>query len=328
MGFLREQGIPCSLYIDDRLNGELLTKSGPWSILYSDRREEFRVKAATAAIFIVLSVLVELGYTIGISKSVLYPTTSLEYLGFLVDSVKEAFVIPQRKIVAWASLREKILACKKSVDIRSLQRFQGKCISLSLAVPAAKLFMREMSHAIASASSNGLVPLSQVLRSELIHWRFLDTWRECVPWREERHLRLSVSSDASGYGWGAVFHESSGDRALRDYWGDCQKGLNISTKEMLALVNSIRAAPKCGRDCRVDAFVDSQVLIDSWYGQGSRKSLELTNATKDLFFVLAARNLQLNLFHVSSRENSADGPSRTICLSDSKLSLSAWAQVE
>ena len=106
--FLREQGIPCSLYIDDCLNGELLTKSDPWSILYSDRREEFRVKAATAAIF-VFSVLVELGYTIGISKSVLYPTTSLEYLGFLVDSGKQAFVIPQCKIVAWVSLREKIL---------------------------------------------------------------------------------------------------------------------------------------------------------------------------------------------------------------------------
>ena len=149
------------------------------------------------------------------------------------------------------------------MDIKSLQRFQGKCISLSLAVPAAKLFVREMSHAIASASSNGLVPLSQALRSELIYWRFLDTWKECVNWREERHLRLSVSSDASGYGWGAVFHESFGDRALGDYWDDCQKELNISTKEMLALVNSIMAAPECVRDCRVDAFVDSQVLIDS-----------------------------------------------------------------
>lgn len=214
------------------------------------------------------------------------------------------------------------------MDIKSQQQFQGKCISLSLAVPPAKLFIREISHAIVSASSNALVPLSQALRSELIHWRFLDTWRECVPWREERHLRLSVSSDASGYGWGTIFHESSGDWALGDYWDDCQKGLNISTKEMLALVNSIRAAPECVRDCRVDVFVDSQVLIDSWYGQGSSKSLELTNTTKDLFFVLAARNRQLNLFHVSSRENSADGPSRTICLSDSKLSLSVWAQVE
>ena len=185
-GFLREQGIVCSLYIDYRLNGELLTKSGPWSILYYDRQKEFGVKAARPAIFIVHSVLVELGYTIVISKSVLYPTTSLEYLGFLVDSEKQSFIIPQSKIVAWAFLQEKILACKKCVDVKNLQRFQGKCISLSLAAPAAKLFIREMSHAITTASSNGLVPLSQALRSELIHWRFLDTvisqkWHADVP---------------------------------------------------------------------------------------------------------------------------------------------------
>ena len=61
------------------------------------------------------------------------------------------------------------------MDVKSLQRFQGKCISLLLAVPAAKLFIREMSHAITTASSNGLVPLSQAWRSEIIHWPFLDT---------------------------------------------------------------------------------------------------------------------------------------------------------
>lgn len=30
-GYMHSHGIPCSLYIDDRLNGELLTSSGPWS---------------------------------------------------------------------------------------------------------------------------------------------------------------------------------------------------------------------------------------------------------------------------------------------------------
>ena len=32
-GYLRAHGIPCSLYIDDRLNGELVTSQGPWSFL-------------------------------------------------------------------------------------------------------------------------------------------------------------------------------------------------------------------------------------------------------------------------------------------------------
>ena len=49
--FLRDQGIPCSLYIDERLNGELLTQSGPWPVLCSDRLEEFRFKAAQATLF-------------------------------------------------------------------------------------------------------------------------------------------------------------------------------------------------------------------------------------------------------------------------------------
>ena len=82
-GFLRAKGIPCSLYIDVRLNGELLTPSGPWSQHPLNRSREYRLLAAKAALFVVRSILVELGYTIGIKKSVLSPATALEYLVLL-----------------------------------------------------------------------------------------------------------------------------------------------------------------------------------------------------------------------------------------------------
>lgn len=49
---------------------------------------------AKAAIYVVLSVLVSLGYTIGIKKSVLWPTTALEFLGLIVDSKRQSFLIP------------------------------------------------------------------------------------------------------------------------------------------------------------------------------------------------------------------------------------------
>ena len=48
-----------------------------------------------------LVILVQLGYTIGISKSVLAPTTLLEYLGLEVDSENQCFRVPQRKIISW-----------------------------------------------------------------------------------------------------------------------------------------------------------------------------------------------------------------------------------
>ena len=227
-------------------------------------------------------------------------------------SEKQSFLIQKRKISSWESLRERILACKKYVDVKTLQRFQGKCISLSMAVAVAKLFIVEMSCAIASAPTNGQVSLSPSLREELVHWRFLDTWEECLLWREEKHLCLSLSTDASGYGWGCLLHQSSGDQSFGDYWDDRQKKLNISTKEMLALVNAFTAAPTNIRNCRVDAFVDSRVLIGAWEGEGSKKSQELTRATKDLFFVLSARNVQLNLVYVPLAQNMADGPSRQL----------------
>ena len=61
----------------DRLSdGELVTTQRPWSILLENRGQENRFSAATttAVIYCVLSLLVDLRYTIGITKSVLYPT--------------------------------------------------------------------------------------------------------------------------------------------------------------------------------------------------------------------------------------------------------------
>jgi hypothetical protein len=104
--------------------------------------------------------------------------------------------------------------------------------------------------------------------------------------------------------------------------------LNISTKEMLALVHALKGVPENITDCRVDAQVDSQVVIDTFEGQGSRTSPELTVATKELFMVLSARNLQLRLSHAPSAQNKADSPSRCLSPVDSMLSLKAWHLVD
>lgn len=81
---------------------------------------------------------------------------------------------------------------------------------------------------------------------------------------------------------------------------------------MLALVYELRAAPASIRNCRVDVAIDSQVVIDTWRGEGSKTSSELTAATKDLFRVLTDHNLQLTLSHIPSRDNQADQPFRHV----------------
>lgn len=326
--YFRSIGIPCSLYIDDRLNGELLTPSGPWSTPYSDRSDSYRHDAAAMAIKIVSIVLVRLGYTIGLSKSVLKPTHRLEFLGFIVDSVNQTFVIPQRKITTFAALREQILLCKKSVNVKRLQKLQGKCVSFSLALPVIKLYIRAISRAIATASDTGLVKFTADVREEVEYWRFLDSWSSFTPWRKEKHVRLSLSTDASGTGWGCVVHDAAGDTEFGDYWSDLEMSLHISTKEMLAICHALESSLPNAKDCRVDIQVDSQVVIDTFRGEGSKKSKQLTEATKRVYECVKLRNIQLELSHVPSKQNRADAPSRRLSVLDSTLSSRSWDYVQ
>ena len=70
------------------------------------------------------------------------------------------------------------------------------------------------------------------------------------------------------------------------------------------------------------------MLIDIWEGQGSKRSPELTSVTKELFFVLSSRNIQISLMHVLSRENPADGLSQRLSRLDSRLTKEAWERVQ
>ena len=143
------------------------------------------------------SVLVRLGYFIGLSKSVPVPQTRIRFLGFLSDSILQAFFIPQDKRIKFASLRDSIFQ-RRTVSIKTLQRFAGKVTSFSLAVPAAQLYAREVYRAISLANRSSR-PTKVVgdLRSEIAHWRFLDSWSEHLPWMDERHLVVNETKLAT-----------------------------------------------------------------------------------------------------------------------------------
>lgn len=147
--FGRGLGVPNLVYIDDNMNTEHNTKG--------EEPEEETIGAHTAgyaravrAVYIMCELWCRLGYTLSLSKSVLIPTQILRFLGLLIDSVEGAFFLPEDKKVAFAQLREHILS-QRMVGVKTMQRLQGKCISFTLAVPAARLYISEMSNAIARA---------------------------------------------------------------------------------------------------------------------------------------------------------------------------------
>lgn len=109
---------------------------------------------------------------LALEKCVLIPTKILKYLGLLIDSQKLAFLLSEEKRNRFAELRDFILS-EDSVDIKTLQRFAGKCISFVLVVSASRLYSREVHRAIGMAERNSRrVEVVGALREEIEFWNF------------------------------------------------------------------------------------------------------------------------------------------------------------
>ena len=320
-------GVACSLYIDDRLNGELFSSEGFWSRPISRRNPDYSYRSAVVALYIVCTVLVGLGYFLGIPKCVLAPATRIQYLGLIVDSAAQAFRIPEDKKLKFAQGREQIILREFTVTVKSLQRLMGKCISFSLAFPGAKFYIREMSASIARAANGCEVKISPALREEILFWRFLDSWDKVVPWRSERHVAISFTSDASSFRWAAVIRLPSGTLSVGDYWGEDIRGEHINVKDMWAVLKGLQSLPENFRDCRIDAQLDNMVAFHSWSGRGPR-SRALTQIAQLIFQFLVTRNLSLDMSFVPSNSNQADWFSRRLSPSDAMLSPKSWDLVQ
>ena len=298
-----------------------------YASLSSDRYKS--LARANSAIFLVCFTLINLGYFLGITKSILIPRQIVHFLGFLVDSVCQSFLLIEEKKQKFLSLFHHVLH-SDATDVKTLQRLSDKCISFSLAIPGTRLFLNEVYNAIGKGlryGSSKLIPISRPLREELQQWLFLESWSGCLPWRQGAHCQVKLCTDASSFAWGCVFGPDAFEAVIRDFWPVDQHHLHINVKEALALANALDAFSSSLRDSWVDVYTDSQVLIASWRRQVS-KSRDLADVFKRIFYIFSTYNIHLNLFYISSADNPADTPSRAFLLQDSKLSPFAGTLVQ
>lgn len=319
--FIRLKGVPLSQYIDDRHIGQLRPLYPSLCKDWSD------LDFANAAIYIAAVVLTACGYFLGLQKSVFEPTKAIQFLGFISDSEKQAFILPEDKREKFATLRDNLLS-SNVIQVKMLQRFAGKAVSLALAIPAAKLYVREVNAHIGRALRRSKpIRMSKELEEELLSWKFLDDWDGFLPWRQEKHKSIRVTSDASNTGWGGILLSSDNPQETRDYW--CADDLKspIAVKEAKAILNTLLVFSKEVYNCRVDAYVDNTNLVNVWNNEGGR-SMPLTNVIKELFELSLKLNISLKLQYIPSHQNLADQPSRVLSDMDCSLSVNAWSRVE
>lgn len=132
-----------------------------------------------------------------------------------------AFSSPDEKKVSFSKLRESILL-SNFVDIRTLQRFAGKCISFCLVVHTEKLYCREVNKAISYGRRNSQMMKVEIsLKQEIEYWRFIDTWEGCMTWRLKTHKQIMLATDASGFKYGGkIFFGEFKALILSDFWSN------------------------------------------------------------------------------------------------------------
>ena len=322
MSFLRKLSITGLLYIDDRLLEEF-NGTVP-------RELEGSYSRACIATRLTIKLLVSLGFYLGIEKCIFNPCQELVFLGMLVNSLECSFFITEKRRQKFISLREEILSARAKVSVTCIQKFAGLCISIAMAIPAAKLYSSCCNRAISEGVvGNGMISIEGELREEMAYWRFLDTWNEPFPWLSEGHnvLTLTLTSDSSDYKWGACYLENGKKTELSDYWVEDQRSLPIMVKEALALRNALLSLGSKLEGKRVHAQVDNKAVVHAWENQYS-KSPDLNVVLKEIFQINFRLKCSLSLTFVPSSENIADGASRALKKSDAMLSQRAWLYIQ
>jgi hypothetical protein len=195
--------------------------------------------------------------------SILVPSQSVPFLGFLSDSLNQAFRLLPHKKEKFLLLIKDFLA-RKHVSLVLLQKLSGKCISPSAAVPAARLFTNELNMAISKvARATKPLFITSAPRQEVEHWLFLESWFGFLPWKTEKHHQVKIYSDASSYAWGGVLNPDEISVVISDDWPDDDLTKGIVTKEALALSRVLSAFADHIKNSWVDIYVDSLSLVQS-----------------------------------------------------------------
>eukprot|EP00873_Tetraselmis_striata_P034851 jgi/Tetstr1/455115/TSEL_041967.t1 len=182
----------------------------------------------------VADLLDSLGLLRNPSKGLWEPVQYGQHLGVDIDTAMGNFYAPVDKLQRLARQAKQLLqrAARNALwlPVRELQSLAARAQYLSLAIPAARLYLREL-HDVVGSKWGGRVRMTHQLRRDLQWWTAVPTQANGRP---IHHLveTAYMHCDSSGYGWGAVLN---GRLEARGFWGAADERHHITWKELKAV---------------------------------------------------------------------------------------------
>ena len=193
-------------------------------------------------------------------KSVLSPSHTIQFLGFIVDSALMMISLPQKKVEDIANTCQAALL-QGTLSVQDLSRLIGQMSATMRAVLPAPLCYQNLQRIknlslSCSHSFEAMVTLDDSAKEELLWWvHQLATWNGRTILSETPDL--VVESDTSLLGWGAV----SGRVRTGGLWSEKERTQHINYLELMAGTLAVRTFAKHKRNIHVRLRMDNQTAI-------------------------------------------------------------------
>lgn len=276
---------------------------------------------------IIAPTLAKLGFLREESKGSWEPTTRVQVLGLIIDSVKTTVEIPQDKVAAIKTLASQI-ARADSLPARSLASAAGLVISVARAFSFARLATRSLYQLVDAANRevwewDSEVPLSEAVREDA-SWlvETLDRFNGSPAWKPARVVQLF--SDASTLGWGA---HCRGRRA-GGLWLKEKEQFHINTLEMIAVYRALLSFVELLRGKKVQILTDSMTVKSDLTKGGSKDAIR--NQMVRLIWAWAvSEDVLFTIDWIPGSSNDlADAESRAVIYDDWSLRRDVFSQLD
>ena len=270
----------------------------------------------------VIHTLVALGFRINVTKCAFEPSRSIEYLGFTLDTHLMTVRVTGKRRLELAHRAQRAWETG-SLTLHELEVLCGKLAATRPGFRLAPLYYRALQRQLASArrENNRVVRLNQGSLDELAFWK-----NPSGDW-QALHLTVppliaSISTDASGQGWGVA----SAQELLSFTWREGERGLHINTKELRAAFLGLRTYvsrfPATSQWRRVLISVDNRAAVAAINRLGSCRSEALASEAKALWLWADANRIVPVAQYIPGSQNElADFASRNVARDSGSWSL-------
>ncbi|KAK3288433.1 hypothetical protein CYMTET_4090 [Cymbomonas tetramitiformis] len=207
-----------------------------------------------------------------------------------------------------------------------LASFTGLCQSVYLAVPAARLYLRELYFVLAEKRSWGAkVKISHAARGDLEWWSRLPVMSR---WNGRKILRsptrAKVHTDSSMTPWGGVLNLKF---PARGFWPDEMRCWHITHLELEAVYKTVQAFLQELEGKVVRLYCDNQAVV-AMLSHFTSRNPDLMRRMRRLWLLLDLHDIELQARYIRSEANVwADNLSRCEDLDDWRLNRDwfVWA---